>query len=144
MADWSHCDLEIEFEFGALNSSTMQVQVTVNNHTEILDPGSDTTVVFQKQIKLPAQIQIRLSNKNMQQDTLVQDGVIVKDKYVKMNRLSLDKFDTPQNYLEKNIKLNTDSDTHATNYFGFNGQVIIDLDQTCVFAQHCKFLREVS
>lgn len=143
MADWSVCDLELEFEFGCLNSKTMQVQIRLADRVETLDPGMDTALVYQTQVTLPAQIQIELSNKNMQQDTLIENGVIVKDKYVKLTRLSIDKFETPQIYLEKNIKLITESATYTTNYFGFNGRVLIDLDQPNVFIQHCKFLREV-
>lgn len=139
------CLLTLTFEFGSIDGKTMKVEILPEiGKLIVLDPGIDQTLSCDIEIILPTTIKIEISNKNMSTDTIIDEHHnILKDKYVKLSALQLDKIAIPYHWLEKQTKILVGSETYHTNYFGFNGTCAIELPRSTVFQLYANFLREL-
>lgn len=127
------CKLELEFEFGDCRGDYFRVQI--NNGDSVKDVDYFNPF-YSTMIELPATLKITTSGKNHKIHTIVKDGEIVEDMYVKVNKLKLDGLAIGNTFYHKKLTLTTiDNQEHTTNYFGFNGTCTIDFVHSNVFTQ---------
>lgn len=135
-------NLKIELEFGEFNNSTMQAKIIVNQE-QFLIKDVVGKYVFLTDISLPNKIYFEFFGKTPGKDTAVDEhGNIIKDKFIKINFISLDGLKISQKFLEEGFKLTTEDQQEVyTNYIGFNGKSSLDFDKTNVFYNIAKFSR---
>ena len=127
------CKLELEFEVGDCQGDYFRVQI--NNGDSVKDVDYFNPF-YSTMIELPATLKITTSGKNHKIHTIVKDGEIVEDMYVKVNKLKLDGLAIGNTFYHKKLTLTTiDNQEHTTNYFGFNGTCTIDFVHSNVFTQ---------
>lgn len=127
------CKLELEFEFGDCRGDYFRVQIDNGDSVKDVDYFNP---YYSTMIELPATLKITTSGKNHKIHTIVKDGEIVEDMYVKVNKLKLDGLAIGNTFYHKKLTLTTiDNQEHTTNYFGFNGTCTIDFVHSNVFTQ---------
>jgi hypothetical protein len=131
--------LQFEFDIGHYNG-TMSMQI-FDGASMIADYKSfDSTIhTFTHTCQWPTNIKIVLGNKNMSCDTQIdQDGKILADKHVRLKKLVVDRVEATAEFI-KTITLETiDDQKIPALYWGFSGEVNINLDQTDSFVWHLK------
>lgn len=90
------------------------------------------------QIKLPCTITIELLGKNSSTDTIINNGQIVQDKYIKIDSMWLARHPIPEHIYMKMCELDTGVDKFTTSYFGFTGKVNIHFDESDAIVWHFK------
>jgi len=119
-------NLTLEFEIGFLNDHNMSLIID----GKLFDSFSSPDFVYTKQIELPTAVCIEVRGKG-KNDTLVDDnGLIVKDKYILLKNIRLDGVSCDPVYCHKAITLNTGTDKIKSPYWGFNGFVQIDFNES--------------
>ena len=117
-------DLDMIFEFGMCNGA-MSMDILANGQlVNRIHNNTQETLHISQKIQLPCEIKILLSGKNLE-DTLVQDGKIIADKYVKLKSLSLGKIPVKEHVLFNICEVN---DELRDTYWGRNGTVVINFD----------------
>jgi hypothetical protein len=120
-------EIRFDLEFGTFNGS-MHADVLVDN--EIRASCNCTQSVFLC-VKMPSVLKIKLSGKNLNCDTLVgPDGSILSDKYIKMSNLWVSKIPVNHHVLRNSVCqfITTDGGMIFDNYWGKNGEVILEFD----------------
>ena len=144
MTELSDCKLTIQFDFAGMNGSCMTVTIEESQQLSVLTPGTSGLYLWEKNIRLPTNINLTFSGKNMMTDTVCDDsGNITKDKCVIIKRIMLDRFQVDSYYLEKRLTLHETGSAriNRSNYIGFNGTMTIALDCHNVFFQIQKMSR---
>lgn len=119
-------ELKFTLEFGECNgymsvecyadSKLIASPVVVNSHNVIID----TMVEF------PFDLTVKVSGKNLNTDTLVQDEKIVKDKYVKIKEIYLARYKVSESVVYNLCKFTpTGHNTEQTNYFYRDGTAVL-------------------
>jgi hypothetical protein len=145
MDNLKYCIITLELEFGAVNDQTMTVIVDHNGKQQQICPNTDTVISCNIEVEFPTAITLSLFGKNMNTDTqLNEKHEIIKDKYVKLTNLKIDKISAPLAYLQQKIKFILDDQFIVTNYFGFNGSATIYLDKSNAFTQQCYFIQSLT
>jgi len=130
---FSTCKLELEFEFGSCRDDYFRLQIDNGSSVKDVDYFNP---YYSSMIELPKKSKIITSGKNNRLHTIVKDGEIIEDMYVKINKLKLDGIAVGNAFYYKKVKLVTiENKEHITNYFGFNGICTIDLNHNNVFTQ---------
>ena len=144
MINFNSCLLTLKFKFGKTNDDYMNLKIVHENSEYSVVPNADDCSTFQIKLNLPDKIVLSVSNKN-EFDTVVDDqGNIVQDRYIQLQEASLDGFELNHHFLHKKIKLTTTNNNEVTsNYFGFNGFVELDFNQSNVFYQVSLLNREL-
>lgn len=124
-------EIEFDFEVGSTNDSIMQLKI-VNSNEEIdvdnLVIGSNTISLT---VEFPQTIILVISGKGKNDVVVDENGNIIADKYIKLVDIRVDKLSVDPHYLPRFVKILTESgEIITTNYFGFNGTVIIDFFPT--------------
>jgi len=133
--------VKFDFEIGHYNG-TMSLDIVVNGRN-ILHKGSfeSDRYSFATEVEWPCLVELQVSGKNQNQDTLVDEsGQVVKDKYIKLLNLQVGGIESRLN----NITLQTDTTELTNTYFGFNGTVPINFDGPDSFMWHLKQLASMS
>ena len=140
----STCRLVIHFDFTRVNDTCMTVSIQTSNGVSTIDPENAGIYVFETTITLPAKINMTFSGKNMANDTKCDaQGTIIEDKCVIVRKITLDGFAVDRYYLQKKLTLHETGSAriNQSNYIGFNGSMILYLDQSNVFLQIQKMAR---
>ena len=139
------CNIKIDLEFGSIGDKLMQVQYRCNDIREHVDVV-DLKASINQRITLPSKITLAFSNKDNNKDTILdENNNILSDLYVKILNIYLDGIKVNPVYLQKNLKLFTDSGNIInTPYIGFNGTMEIPLDTASVFQQINWFNHQAS
>jgi len=113
------------------------MQIFVNDTLVVNHASFDTNhFVFEKLVSWPSQIKIVVSNKNLSCDTQVDEqGKIVADKYIELKKVLVDRVESSIAYLNSPI-LDTGDNKINSCYWGFNGVVNLNFDQTDSFIWH--------
>jgi len=130
--------LNIDFKFGKLHSGKiMQVTVTDQNQRYTVIPDNQNCGRFQCCTTLPGSVTINFFGKDMMTDTKIDAaGKIIEDLYVQIQKISIDTFNMGPHFLNNELILCTENNTNIpTSYIGFNGHMILDLNQPSVFKQ---------
>ena len=91
-------------------------------------------------VELPTTINIITDGKDNNNDTLLDDkGNVIKDKFLRIDEISIDKKPIDTNALYKIIKIHT-VETHLiySNYVGFNGVTSINLEYSDSLIAHLQ------
>ena len=135
------CEVAIEFEFGDVAGQYMTLEVSNNHSTTIVIPENPR---YSTSISLPTKLTLTTGNKNPRYHTIIEDGKIVEDVYVKIISVTLDGQHLNENFLHKKITINADDgNSHVTSYFGFNGKVDLDFSEDNVFIQYLMLNADV-
>jgi hypothetical protein len=124
-----YTDLEIELEFFNYNGS-MNLEISDDETMfACLRDVTEKIVTIQHRINLPSQLKFTLSNKNYNTDTEVSaDGLILADKYVRLNKLALGRMPINIEKLYKICEFRSDRLDEVIHdpQWHFNGVVTID------------------
>jgi hypothetical protein len=137
------CKLTLIFEFGAINGGTMLLDIRCGDTRYKLNPGIDAEIEKNFSISLPNKIIIDVSGKNSEKDTLIENGKIIKDKYIRIKEIRLDSMLVPEDWINGQIRFVTHGTELYTNYFGFNGHCTIDLLKSNTFLQLMSFNKDL-
>lgn len=130
-------ELYFKLKFGQCNGS-MMVQVSANDQPLITFADvTDEFIEYSTTINLPTSVIFSLSNKNLK-DTVVNDGIIVADKYVQLQELKLGRIPlNPATLHNVCVYTNKHGETKNT-FWGFNGTVSIDFNDDYFIKWHLK------
>jgi hypothetical protein len=119
-------NLTLDFEIGFFNDHSMSMIID----GKTFDSFDNPNFVYTKQIELPTAVCIEVRGKG-KNDTLVDsNGQVVKDKYILLKNIQLDGVSCAPFYCHKAIILDTGTDKIKSPYWGFNGFVQIDFDES--------------
>lgn len=123
-----YATVKLIFDIGVTNGSSMSLVVgdqTFNN----LSAGRFETEIL---VEFPSNLKIVVDGKETN-DTIVVDGEIVADKYIKLDEMYIDGIKISDNLLY-NLELHTTRNSIVTsNYWGFNGFVNLEFDCDSAF-----------
>lgn len=147
MLDLSTATVSLDFDFGRVRDAVMRVDVSVDDRVYSVpcewsgDSGRGSVSI---PIRLPTVLTIVASGKGPM-DTLVDEqGNIIQDCYARLQAMRLDGFQLNDYFLYHRIHQHSDDGREITsNYFGFNGRAVLNLDRDTVFAQYC-FLNQTN
>jgi hypothetical protein len=127
--------VELEFDVGRCNG-TMQVQIYADQ-TMLANIKSfdQNTATLTYEIPWPCVVRIVLSNKFSRDTKVDQHGNIVEDKYIELKKLSVDRCEASMQFM-KSISLTTQDQVLNKLYWGFNGTVTLNFDQSDSFLWH--------
>jgi len=140
MTNFSNCNLKIKFKFGYCNNKFFNVAIKYKDSVTSIFPtqhDEEFIAVYENTIQLPTDIEIYFSEKDINQDTIVDDiGNIKEDMYVQIEEISLDSVKLNSKYLHQKISIVTENnDVHTTSYIGFNGKITLNFHENNVFFQ---------
>lgn len=129
-------NVTLDLEFGIYNGSMSAI--LSSNQTIIAKLANivDSIQHIECKIQLPNSITIELANKNEKYDTLLDNNKIVQDKYVKLSKLTLGNI--PITDLHSICQYTHHGVSVADNYWGFNGSVKIEFDESEFILWHLK------
>lgn len=129
---------EIEFQFavGHCNGS-MSLEFLVDDiPVQIYRQIESESLTVRQLVDWPSKITIVVSGKNLSEDTVVDpDGKILKDKYIELKAVKVDRVDLGFD-IAKKIILDTGDTKINSQYWGFNGKVHLHFDQKDSFLWH--------
>jgi hypothetical protein len=118
MAKFNKSLIKLQFDFVEINGEYMNLNIMYTNKQILVLPAKEQIVEFQ--IDFPTEVILDISGKNMNYDTILNDdGVIIKDKHIKLTRATIDNITVPDLFLKQWPELCG----NKSSYFGFNGQV---------------------
>ena len=136
---FSLCVAKLDFEFGRIDNRHMHLSVIHGDCSYLIEPRFNDDIGYASlslDIQLPTAIYFSVSNKGLDDTIVDSDGNILKDCYIKLESLSLDTFVINRDVLGRRLVLNADNgQTVKSNYFGFNGVAVLDLNKLDVFSQ---------
>lgn len=144
MSPLSTCNLKIHFEFVSVNDACMTATIQIDDFISNIGPNNAGIFIFDRDIVLPTKVQMEFSGKDMAIDTICDPhGKILQDKCVIIRKILLDGFAVDRYYLQKKLTLHEKGSdrTNRSNYIGFNGTMLLDLDRPNVFLQIQKMSR---
>lgn len=139
-----YSQITFKFSIGLYNGS-MGMTIRCNNKVLLSKSSFETdSFVFTDNVELPAEITIDLYGKNSGDTSIDSDGNIVADKYIKLQELSIDRVPLHILSLIHLVEIDHDVQTGVTNYWGFNGQAKIKIEQPDSFLWHLSELKKVT
>ena len=124
-------NIEFELEAGLIQNRSMSIQFQCGNESIQIDQLPSGLSCYTMLVEWPAQLEIRVWGKNARDTVLDSDKKIIQDKFIRLANLKVNKMSVDPNWLPRFVTLLTDcGKTVASNYFGFNGRVLIDLGAT--------------
>lgn len=141
MPNFETCKLKIDFEFGSARNKFMTARAEHDGQVINIEPngtGPKKSSSLELDITLPTKIVLSFQGKVPGEDTVIDaQGNILEDVYVQIVGVSLDGFKTNEKFLYQKMFLETDDgQSIMTNYAGFDGRIILNLDKQDVFAQY--------
>jgi hypothetical protein len=134
--------LIIDFHIGHYNG-TMGMKIHVNDTLAFFQQSFDQEKLqFVWDIDMPGRVRIEVFNKQ-HLDTLVDDQQkIIRDKYIKIEKISLGGVVINTGILHNMIILQTNNGQLKSSYFGFNGYCDIPFDQKNSFYWHLDLMNK--
>ena len=117
-------DLLLEFAF-----------VHTNNKMRLFCDGQEVIPIngkgsIKKKILLPSSLWLQISGKNEDKDTKVKDGLIVKDRHIRLINVSLNGIRPPTNFIRRwpliHVGGRNKNQKIYSHYWGFNGEVELE------------------
>lgn len=131
MANSPNYLLELDFEAGLIDDSSMSVEISTYLQKVFLTQLKADINTVKIECTFPDVLSIIINGKG-EFDTQVDDqGNITADKYIKLADMRLNGLRVDENYLPRFITLKPfDKEPVLSNYWGFNGIVEIPLEPT--------------
>lgn len=141
MLDLSRADFTFVFEFGRVRDAIMRVDILHQGNVNSVPctwTGDTGKGIITIPIKLPTILTFVTSGKGPLDTIVDEQGNIIQDCYARITEAYLDGFRLNDHFLYKKITLLAENGQIVTsNYFGFNGQAVLDLPKDSVFSQYC-------
>lgn len=100
-------------------------------------PTSSNNVIVYTDVDLPLDLTIKVSGKNLNTDTVVENNKIVKDKYVKLKDVYLAKYPVNPTVMYNLCSFtHSNGNTEQTNYFYRDGTAILKFQATDALRWH--------
>lgn len=129
----------MEFDIGSYNG-TMRLEIFVNdNLIEVHDQFLSDRFTTNLQISWPSTLRLVLSNKNKMDTQVDNTGKITADKFVQLKRILVDRIEPADDFYQS-LVLHTKRQQIRSNYWGFNGWVELNFDQSNSFMWHLQQL----
>ena len=124
-------------EFGECNGH-MNVECYANNVLIATPIVTETeNVMVNVMVDFPFNLTIKVSGKNSNTDTLVQDNKLVKDKYVKLKEIYLARYQVNEGVLYNLCQFLPNNESIVqTNYFYCNGVATLKFQATDALRWH--------
>lgn len=127
MEKLNHSQVQLYFKFGQVRDTYMSMRV---NGIDVV-PDADEQAMIELWIDFPCELVVELEGKDNNTDTVIDsDGKIIQDKFVQLTQVKVDRMSVGNHFLQKWPVVN---DSFTTTYFGFNGQVRLNFDETTAF-----------
>lgn len=133
-------NFKFNFSAGSINNQYMLLSIGIENKTTKPIHVADK-FTFATDVRLPAEIEFHL-NGRLENDTVVHNGEIVADKFIKLESLEIDGFfieswQLPEEFFFFNSSENTNL---FTAYWARNGvaKLIIDKDDPALWLLDCS------
>lgn len=121
--------IKLDFHVGKVEDKSMTL-VVVHENTKKIYSKLNEKFSLQMDIKFPTQLKLILLGKKNTDTVFDENQNIIKDKFIRLDRLDVDNLTCNQFYLKNKIKLTTvDNQTIHDNYWGSNGEVVLDFNQ---------------
>ena len=120
-------ELKIDLEAGECNGY-MNTEIYVNDQL-ICCPNfvNSNNLILDIPVNFPFDLRIQVSGKNLNTDTHVEDGKIVRDKYVKLKQLYVARYPVNEGVLYNMCLFHPqDKPAEKTNYFYCNGSAVLN------------------
>lgn len=119
----------LDFEVSHTNGHSMSLTIKTDSHTDHFDQLDEGRFQYTTTVQFPTKFEIFVNGKNAN-DTLVDsNGNIIKDKYIKLNKVSVDGISCCVDYVHRLIHETIDGNHIQTNFWGFNGKISLDFSQ---------------
>lgn len=123
--------IKLQLEIGFINGRSMSLQV-FNKDSLIFDKSTfdKKKENVELELEFPTTLKIITDGKRVNDTIVSVDGVIVEDMFIKISKLSIDRMPIKTWILEKYLfsGKSQSGDTYDTNYIGYNGVTMIDLE----------------
>ena len=121
--------IKLDFEIGKIDNKSMTMIVVHENAKKVYS-NLEEKFTLQISINFPTQVKLILLGKKNNDTVVDENQNVVHDKFVKLTKLEVDNLQCNNFYLKNKIKLTTaDSQVIHDNYWGSNGEVILDFNQ---------------
>ena len=122
--------LRLQMHVSVLKQKSMTIKITSNHRQDLFADLEHGLFEYETSLTFPDQILITLDGKGPN-DTVVDDkGNIVEDKFIQLLDINVDGLSCNPHFLHHRIFLTTNSgQTVQSNYWGFNGTVLLDFLQ---------------
>lgn len=127
----AHTNIRIELEFGESNG-LMETHLNGVNITPA-EPGVQVTEMT---IDIPGNLTFTFNGKQGRDTILDGQGQIARDKYVKINSMSIGLIPINQNLLYSLCQYRRNDETVNDTFFGFNGELVIHIDNDDAILWH--------
>jgi hypothetical protein len=120
--------LTLKFEAGAVDGNTMGMEVTSTLGHQVYQ-SLDQIDSISVPVEFPSTLEIKVFGKGQFDTQIDSAGQVVADKYIKITDILIDQLSVARYYCDQCLTLDTGTEKFTTAYWGFNGTVIINLDQ---------------
>jgi hypothetical protein len=135
--------IQISFEIGTVNNRSMSMTI-ISNGTKIFEKNSFDQKIYRIEFatQFPSEIEFLTEGKKFD-DSVVIDGQLTQDMYIKITKLVINNMPVKTWILEKCcfFGVSLDGQYHHTNYIGYNGKTTLSLKGKNLF---CYFLNLLS
>lgn len=121
--------IKLDFKIGKIDNKSMTMIVLHENIKKVYSNLEDE-FSLQMSINFPTQIKLVLLGKKNNDTVFDKNQNVVQDKFIQLDKLAVDNLQCSQSYLKNKIKLITaDNQEIYDNYWGSNGEVVLDFNQ---------------
>lgn len=120
--------MTLKFEVGRVDETSMGITVKSTLHQGTYDNlGEDFSVTFP--VEFPSQVIIETFGKGPHDTKVDADGKVIADKYLKLTDILIDQLSVARYYCDQKVVIDNGNQKITTSYWGYNGTVIIELDE---------------
>lgn len=126
--------LKLIFEISTIDNKSMDIAFNNGGVVESFSDLPDGEFIYETVITFPTEFEITVSGKGPVDTVVDPSGKVIKDKYIKILSIEVDRIPCIPHYVHRNIVLHTvDGQEIVANYWGFNGTVKLDFTEANSF-----------
>lgn len=123
-----------DFTVGHCNGTMSMVVSTSDGARHEFGSFDNDRCLHELSIRLPNQVILEFQGKGAMDTEVDSQGKIIADKFMRLDKLTVDKIVLDADQLYHILELETPTGKIKGNYFGFNGRVVLDFDTNDSFA----------
>lgn len=126
--------LKLTFNVSAIDGKSMNITFNNQGVYEHFTNLAQGEFVYETEITFPAEFEITLSGKGPGDTVIDSDGNIIKDKYIEILNIEVDRIPCVPHYVHQRVTLETEDGQEVTAaYWGFNGVVKLNFKEANSF-----------